>query len=79
MGAKFVNGCIYMALLRNPSYREALLKFINLAKKKKTKVQKELPIIQSVGPAEEDESMRAIIESQEVAEHDEFDSISTQT
>lgn len=42
-----------MGLLRQPSYRMALLKFINLVRKKKPSAQKPLSTIMSVG-ADED-------------------------
>lgn len=58
VGSKFVNGCIYTGLLRKPSYRMALLKFINMAKKKKTKMKDNLSTILSQG-AEEDNPSEA--------------------
>lgn len=55
MGSKFVNGCIYMGLLRKPSYRTALLKYINTTKKKKLAPanNKELSVIHSQGENED--------------------------
>lgn len=53
MGSKLVNGSIYMGLLRKPSYRMALLKFVNLVRKKKPQNDKQLSTIMSQG-AEED-------------------------
>lgn len=41
-----MNGCVYLSLLRNPSYRVPLLKFINMVRKK-TNTQKDLSIIPS--------------------------------
>ena len=56
-GSKLVNGCIFMGLLRNPSYRMALLKYVNTAKKeKKSRVQKDLSVIPSEGANEDVES-----------------------
>jgi hypothetical protein len=43
-----------MGLLRNPSYRMALLKYVNLSKKeKKLNVPKELSVIESQGALED--------------------------
>lgn len=38
VGSKYVYGCIYMGLLRYPSYRTALLRYINTTRKKKNNV-----------------------------------------
>lgn len=53
VGSKLVNGSIFMGLLRKPSYRMALLKFINLVRKKKPQADKQLSTILSEG-ADED-------------------------
>jgi hypothetical protein len=53
VGSKLVNGSIFMALLRKPSYRMALLKYINLVRKKKPRADKQLSTIMSEGAYED--------------------------
>ena len=74
VGSKFVNGCIYMALLRKPSYRMALLKFINMSKKKKPKMKDNLSMILSEGAEEDNPSEMAIRTKKQTMRHNEENS-----
>lgn len=62
-----------MGLLRKPSYRMALLKFINLVRKKKPQAEKPLSTIMSVGGDEDMHSEMPGITKNSISPHHTID------
>jgi hypothetical protein len=58
-----------MALLRKPSYRMALLKYINMSKKKKPKMKDNLSTIMSQGAEEDNPSEIAFKTKRQTLRH----------